>query len=70
MSRKKAPETPERTAANDAFDQVLDVNEGILKEIQEVYSKAAPSNMDLSVVEEPTLRPALLRPREEGLMAI
>jgi len=69
-SPKKSSKTPERTAANDAFDQVLDVNERILKEISEAYLLESPSSTDLSFSEAPKLAPATLRPREEGLMAI
>lgn len=66
MGKKAAP-----SAANDAFSEVLDVNERILKEIHEAYMKSdsgprAPG----SSAEEPKLAPASLKPAKEGLMAI
>ncbi len=64
--------TPEREAANDAFADVLDVNERILKEIHEAYTRTladvrAPPG---STIREPKLAPALLKPEKEGIMEI
>ena len=70
---KAKTKTPERTAANDAFDQVLDVNERILKEIYEAYSLEARDSAKTSgllAAAEPKLSPSKLRPKEEGIMAI
>jgi len=63
-----------RVAANTLEDTLLDVNERILKEISETYSDKvaadAATKRAVFTSEEPKLRPAELKPGEDGLMAI
>ena len=59
-------------AANRIEDNLMDVNERILKEIAEAYSDKVPPDTlkRLLTNEDPKLRPAELKPGEDGLMAI
>ena len=59
----------EPTPANDANEMLLSANEQILKQVWESYTRNAPSKGP-KVPAETKCTPALLRPREEGLLAI
>ena len=84
LPRMLSPKTPAPQPANDAFEAVLDANERILKQINEVYTKVWQAPKGGSVFGSPSLRssgsaslptagkptPELLRPKEEGILAI
>jgi len=60
-----APPSPK--AANDINEHVLDANERILKQVYEAYTRTVSSK---AVAPPSKPAPLLLRPKEEGIMAI
>lgn len=63
MRRRRQPEPKE----HDAFKEVLDVNERILREIHEIYTTVAPGAKPAGTA-QPKLAPAELQPGREGIV--
>lgn len=71
MPRSTPPTPSTPTPANDPSDTVLDVNEKILKQVYDAYSRVAPSTKGQTKVNGGAgLSLSWLRPREEGILAI
>lgn len=57
-------------ASNDAMNEMLDVNERILKKISEAYLPAGDDGSGTAATFDPKLEPAELMPGKDGLMAV